>query len=489
MRNLRLVVAGTLLLVLALPLGAYAAPAAEARPCDKKELTWTECLDELLAAARTKEAARSEQEKTRSKSEATNQLDAAVRNKPTAVEALGGGLGLRDFLPRFASALGLGNFTEKDGAVTLTFNPKLTDFEKVFGSKLSFQTVQREPEPFATLVAAVPEADRKAFKERLAGDLGNLDDVEAKVTWTFENEKLGRSLDPHSEDLDRLFENAFEAVQADVGDEGTLALLKVLEQHPEMGNLNEAGAPSKLWESSEKLAKEVTAAMAKAAAEMAARDVTFQTRLESSGFFRIADLVNNQPQLYFTGSYRYRDERAGPADWSIEGVYELPMGQSLNKARKNSEGNIEDLNDLKRYFDANPAGGEHGHRLTVKAKVSEVRPYDFADEDVTLSLDSSRVVSASLEYGYQLWADAKEGDKVGGARVEVKANWDDATDDPKRNDRFTSSLTFTQVLYEDVSLSIGAIYASKPEYRDEVDHELSARFGLRFKVDKPEKKK
>ena len=35
-----------------------------------------------------------------------------------------------------------------------------------------------------------------------------------------------------------------------------------------------------------------------------------------------------------------------------------------------------------------------------------------------------------------------------------------------------------------MAVSVGVVYANRPEYRGEVDEELSARAGLRFKLDR-----
>lgn len=481
------------MLLLLLPfLLSTIAPAAlhadETKLCAEETLSWTSCLERLLEQEKKTLLTARSREKSRIQAESVEEVAAEISRKPTSIDALDGSVGLRDFLPRFAAALGLGNFSEEDGAVTLTFNPELL----VFGSsKLSLQAVQHDPKLFATLLVKAPEADRKALEERLGDEIENLDDFEAKLTWTLENERLGRNLRSHETMLDTLFDNAYETAEETAGNEATVALLKILERFPAgtMGGLDEEGAPFRIWKDAPDIARKVEAAMFAAAKESATFDLTLNASLENNGFYRLADLVNNQPQLYFTGAYRSKDERVGPDEWSIQGVYELPLGQSVNKLRKHSPDAGTSLEALGAYFKASDDAGKRGHRLTLKGKYSEVGAYESPIPEVTLDLERSRVSSFSLEYGYQLWADSEEDDRVGGARIEVKANWDDASDNPMLNDRFTASATFTQGLFDDVSLAIGAVYANKPEYRDTVDKELSARFGLRFKVDRNEKKK
>ena len=60
-------------------------------------------------------------------------------------------------------------------------------------------------------------------------------------------------------------------------------------------------------------------------------------------------------------------------------------------------------------------------------------------------------------------------------------SYDDVDDDPARQDRAIGNITFTQQLAKATQFTIGLIWANKPEYRGDVDEELSARVGLNYK--------
>jgi hypothetical protein len=48
------------------------------------------------------------------------------------------------------------------------------------------------------------------------------------------------------------------------------------------------------------------------------------------------------------------------------------------------------------------------------------------------------------------------------------------------------TLTFSQKVVDDMVLSLGVVYANKPEFRGDVDKELSACAGLSYKLDRQE---
>ena len=68
-------------------------------------------------------------------------------------------------------------------------------------------------------------------------------------------------------------------------------------------------------------------------------------------------------------------------------------------------------------------------------------------------------------------------------RVDLEGLFEDVTGDEKRNNRFIATLTFSQKMTGDMSAAFSVVYANKPEYLGEVDEELGARVGLRYKID------
>ena len=55
-----------------------------------------------------------------------------------------------------------------------------------------------------------------------------------------------------------------------------------------------------------------------------------------------------------------------------------------------------------------------------------------------------------------------------------------------RQSRFVGTATVSHKLTNGTSVSFSAVYANRPEFRGDVDKELSARFGLRWKLKEKE---
>ena len=67
-------------------------------------------------------------------------------------------------------------------------------------------------------------------------------------------------------------------------------------------------------------------------------------------------------------------------------------------------------------------------------------------------------------------------------RIDVSVGYEDFSDDPARQDRGLATATFTYPVAEGFYLSVGVVYATKPEFRGDVVEELSARAGFTYKV-------
>ena len=75
----------------------------------------------------------------------------------------------------------------------------------------------------------------------------------------------------------------------------------------------------------------------------------------------------------------------------------------------------------------------------------------------------------------------------GQSRVDFSWSYEDVGDDPNRKDRSLVTLTYSQRVAGDVILAAGVTWANEPEFRGEVNHEISARVGLTYKLFKDDK--
>jgi hypothetical protein len=438
--------------VLAILFFLFAAPALGQDLCQESDGTYRGCFERIWREGMSAEAAED------------------VAEKITPEESPEAANGLRNFLPNFLGALGLGDLSEDDGTLTFTVNPELLSWGS---SQFSLQTILRESTVFEPLIQAIPEAIREERQESLGKQLDpDFGDVEASLTWTLENEHFGRDYRPHR----KLISDLYADVDPSTGTQATQRLAQFLAD-PEISLEEDLKAIRK--------AKPAQSQVFETALVEAAREIGNRRseRLETAnryGFFRLADLINNQKQIYVTGAYRSRDDLVGQDEWFARGTFEYTF-QNLSRWEKTCKGSP-DLECLQAYFAIHPNILKYSPRLTITAEVGETSDLDFAlpDDNFVFHLDEIRKQTASLVYGQYLSLD-KEGNQD--ARLDIEAKYEDVSGDPLRNERFVSTATITQKLPTNLSASVTLVYANKPEYRGDVDEELSARVGLRFKMD------
>ena len=67
-------------------------------------------------------------------------------------------------------------------------------------------------------------------------------------------------------------------------------------------------------------------------------------------------------------------------------------------------------------------------------------------------------------------------------RFDAKLSYEDFSDDPSRQDRGLATLTFSYPVGQGFFVTLGAVYATKPEFRGDVDEEISTRLGFTYKL-------
>ncbi len=210
-------------------------------------------------------------------------------------------------------------------------------------------------------------------------------------------------------------------------------------------------------------------------------------------YLDLVDLVNNQPQLNFGVEYTQRDDLAGPDEWRARLVYERGI-VNVNTARafsvsprcKGSESGGRNAAGrmlcLAEYLDA-PGTQQRlkgGDRFAASLEAVRRSKYTFAlpGDGVGLNEDAYNSYIGSLTYGFYVAFDER-GDAT--SRVDVRASYEDVSDDPNRQDRGLVVATLTQRVLGKQLVALSLVYATKPEFRGEVDEEISARLGFNYK--------
>ncbi|MEE8526068.1 MAG: hypothetical protein V3T72_19190, partial [Thermoanaerobaculia bacterium] len=120
-------------------------------------------------------------------------------------------------------------------------------------------------------------------------------------------------------------------------------------------------------------------------------------------------------------------------------------------------------------------------RASLEGSYTWIDDYSYTSPDgaVSLALDEAQAWDVSFSAGRSLRLD-KDGMEL--TRFDLEASYDDVTGETEKQARFVSTANLTQKINDSMSLAIGVVYASRPEYRGEVDEELSARAGIKISL-------
>ncbi len=324
-----------------------------------------------------------------------------------------------------------------------------------------------------------------ARASELEGQLGDADNVVIGFSYNIVNGKLGRNPQTARAVFADIMEEArlaampseFEADKiADDSDEMLLAIQDLIATTREttFDTIPDTA-----------LAKNYVVAYENAIRAEFASLVAYRTQLRQLGFYDLVDLVDNQPQLSLTFGGTVRDELAGPDELSATFSYEKGF-VNVNGFRKHQKRACQDPTEsaaqcLSSYLTADRRSQlERGDRVAVSLEYSKTQDYDInlSDDNVALDLDGQKKFIGSVSYGRYL-AFGQEG--TGRSRLDLGLSYEDVSSDPSRQDRGMGTVTFSQRVAQGSILSFSLVYASKPEFRGDVDEELSARVGLNYK--------
>lgn len=386
---------------------------------------------------------------------------------------------LRDFLPFFFGSLGLGDVKDENGALTLTFNPERLKMGS--HNPLSLQTVIRDPVVFDALIKAIPESIRADRKSALEEQLASFDDVEVNFSWSRESERFGRNPKYHDKLMGDLFAKMTEKAAKEVGMTATHNLTNLFAD-PRLPDDALSKTPK---ESDRQVQDLLDPAITAAAEEIVKRQKVFTDLLKDKRWYELDDLVNNQPQILASATYRQRDDLIGPDEWTAKFSWEMGFA-NINGLKRYCEdkGKSEPDSDcLEGFLKEVGKTTEFAPRLKLEGEYGETAQYFYGlpADDFSYRLDriQKTVIKGSL--GGYMHSNA-QGNQT--TRVDLEGLFEDVTGDEKRNNRFVATLTFSQKMTGDMSAAFSVVYANKPEYLGEVDEELGARVGLRYKIDR-----
>lgn len=375
----------------------------------------------------------------------------------------------RDLISWLVGALDLGDLSEDGKNLVLALNPKFFDLGSGQGSG---KVTLHAPDLFEAVAMKFPEDVRESRKQALVEGLDELDDAEVAITWSQEGNRIGRDPKDYFPLTSSLAGKISAQQETELEDEAFQTLLASLNQVADRETMERKG-------------REAGIAAARSLA-------AFQKTLQESGFFKIGDLIGNQPQLYVDITGRFRDRLLGRDEYGVAATWEKGFA-NVNALLKQDCAPAATLSRQQRLEQVSEScfsqflqdhAEEWSKRVKIKIEYSESDAYhlDLPDDDVTIDLDSAHTFRVTGGFGFDLAALPEVGNSP--ARVELEAKYEKVSDEEVRNDeRLVATLSYIQKMSDSSSASLSLIYANKPELLGEVDQEVSAHVGLKLKMD------
>lgn len=410
---------------------------------------------------------------------------------------------LRDVLSSFLVSLGLDGVSEgDDGTVSVDFNPVM------FGKnvQLTYGATLREQEVFQPFLEKIPEAEREKRENQLKEGLDDFDVVDFRVGLSL----AGR--------VGKRYVGREPALYLDLLDLWTGEASSVAQPWRDFRDSHDVEVSLDQIDPRDQV--EFLLVVAETTQNLVNAEAKIDEAYGRSRFPLVFELLNNQPQFMVDWSFEERDGAAGPDKESYKLTYELGilnLNRFLRWARTRAvtsdpngceiDDGLPNLACLEDYWardgfdlqEKTKVGGKAEQRVAAKIKKSPrfalslaytdrdafAFPLSDAADAEVFSLDAAESWIGSATLGLPMRLNDAGDDQ---ARFDLEAKYEDVRGgDPMLQvmSRFVATATYSEKLPGGFVASFSAVYANKPEFRGEVDEEISARFGLKWSVAKP----
>lgn|GEM_PF-3809482 len=385
-----------------------------------------------------------------------------------------------DLLKKAFLALDLGQVDEKDGNLVFNFNPDTLNSLTIgqFSPRITVHKAMIFM-PLEKKIETLPESVQQSRKDTLTKGIGDLDDVEASIRWTLAFGTPRTGLQEVATDIFDSVSNNNQKVRDQLNHDVAQGAQDIT---------NALGSPSKpimiATVCASPATKTILDNLTKEIQTTGTQSLTeLKKALDGTLFFKLADLIDGQPRFSANGSFRRRNNAAGPDERSFE--FRFDMGSvsywGLKRFAASRQSGTINPAIVDQYFK-----DKSGSAPNFSISVDYVKTSDFS---ILLPVDATEFQQPSSR---KISAVATGGLYFGGGRahrLELKANYDDITDDPTRQNRFVSTLSWVEKLNPTLTQALGGsdltvtlVYANKPEFRGEVNHDLGLRAGLKWSI-------
>lgn len=402
---------------------------------------------------------------------------------------------IADFLPLFAGSIG----TAANGlAARQSFETTVRiqlDPAHPPGQAFRVRGTRHVPELFAGLADSLTARGAAARIGEVERGLAATDDYEIELSWNVEGGGLGRSYAAHADFastiLSAVVRNAEEsrgdAMAADLRFSRALARAAANRlAAPECSSPD--GETLRFNCLNEAVKDEVNTALSAAAAALVDVEAAVRRDLAAAQFHRIADLVNNQPQLSFSAAARQRAALVGPDGWSFQMRYERGFANMNTLRAWCGRQNIAlDQTCLTQYL-ALPGvltALRRGDRMWFSLTMDRTAAYAMAlpSDTVAVTLPATTSVEAGGGFGRYLYGPSAE---LETGRIDAALRYVRREKGDARRSRLTASATYTQRVADGVQMVGVAEYSDVPDPLANRPDRLTVTFGLRYALARAE---
>lgn len=430
-------------------------------PCARAE-TVGECISRIREeAAKATTAATSEQTAN----------DVAAANTGITNLQSASASSLKDFLSLLSASLESATLEDDGQALTFDWNPRIDFLGIDFGDRRPFklQAVFTNGTLNSQLQTALA-SNATALKD-LDESLAFEDDVAVSATFTRNSEIFGRSIAPHRDYYQNWLEAAMTANVNAADDDAFDALLISLPNVTQNTRFDSITDPSR-QETARRL-------VAQHARSLHGTDTAIRQFHDA-----FAKLLNNQSQVYISGTYNARRNVVGPNEFRVKGTFEWGPENLTTFKRNNSlctdativTNAVQCSTDLVEY-----AKNAAKDRLAISVDYARTnrRWIDLPDLGVAFGIPRATAYTYSLTYGRTL----RTATANTGGRIDFGVHFED-NEEKNIDDREKIALTYTYKVSDGVNVPFSVIYATDDDDLVDADRKFSANFGLVFKVPK-----
>ena len=423
-----------------------------------------------------------------------------ANNATTTPDAFAGRIhsSYQDFLNLFSFAVNKVEESDDGQALLIRFNP-LRRGANLLGATLAVS----KPSLFSGVTDAIPAAERPAASAELDKKLEDTDDLTWSLSYSLQTTKCdlsrtcwGRTPRTYRQALSGLIAEL--AGEIELPDQSNPLFIEISNCAPP-GFASGSVFQLKLQEAKAQCG-DIMETLQQAASLNAAQTLEGQKAFVAAGLGNLATLIDNQPQISLTGSYRDLGPLSGPDETAA--TIEIQKGRNnLNTLYGDCDGSLNCVSKKLKSFNGDDALATDKFVFTASYKKQDKfslaslgLPADVATFP-GVRLDSNTEIKVRLQWGRQLRANLNGLSNLLGPAVTTaatsptKARWDLAVNGIRNSkgqllteNRWVASWSLTVPLNAQMSLPLTVMYANKPEFLDQPRKQYGAHLGITYRL-------